>query len=86
MYIRKRQMMQRHVMEYLKKDGYDTPFDGDDWKKGDVKAIPSDPDACSFSRIHAPASHVSPGTRGKSSILNLSVKDLIASDSDNGNP
>ena len=45
MYIAKRKEMQRIVTDYFRKDGYDLPFDGDEWKKGEVKDFERDPDA-----------------------------------------
>jgi arylsulfatase len=44
-YIEHRDNMKNRLIEYLKKDGYTKPFDGDDFKKGKIKKISDDPDA-----------------------------------------
>jgi arylsulfatase len=45
MYINKRKEMQRIVADYFISDGYKEPFDGHEWKKGEVKDLNTDPDA-----------------------------------------
>ncbi len=45
MYRHVRENMKKKIMDYLKKDGYTSPFDGDEWKKGDIKTLNSDQDA-----------------------------------------
>ena len=45
MYVGQKENMRRQLMDYLRNDGYSSPFDGDKWKKGEVKTLPDDPDA-----------------------------------------
>jgi len=45
MYIEIREMMKKRLIEYFKEEGFTSPLDDDDWKKGEVKTMTSDPDA-----------------------------------------
>ena len=45
MYIKEKENMRNRLMNYFKEDGYTSPFDGDNWKKNEIKTLPDDPDA-----------------------------------------
>lgn len=44
MYVHHTKRMKQGLIEYLKKDGYLNPIDGDDWKRYPKKEMPDDPD------------------------------------------